>query len=113
MSKKARYGEQRSHKYYIGYLGDAGFRPFHIIIKKNKLYTNHVNVLADDNELLKCIEIWDNIVDLFNKKHNKRVLYNNIIYNEYIKSKISPYNENFHSNKKLTNDEYYSLSILL
>ena len=40
--------------------------------------------------------------------HNKPV-YNN----EYIKTKISPYNENFHGNKKLTKYEYYGRSILL
>ena len=56
-----------------------------------------MNVLADNKELLKYIEIRAKIVDLFNKKHSKRVLYNNIIYNnECIKPKISPCNENFH-----------------
>ena len=30
-------GEQGSCKYYIGYLVCTGFRPFHIIIKKNKI----------------------------------------------------------------------------
>ena len=30
-----------------------------------------MDVLADNKELLKYIEIWDNIVDLFDKKHNK------------------------------------------
>ena len=33
-----------------------------------------MNVLADNKELLKYIETWDKIVDLFNKKRNKRVL---------------------------------------
>ena len=55
-------------KYYIGYLGGTGFRPLHMIIKKIKLYTNHVNVLADNNELLKYIEIWNKIKALFNNK---------------------------------------------
>ena len=53
-----------------------------------------MNVLADNKEL------WDKFVDLFNKKHNKRVLYNNTIYNKCIKTKISAYNENFHCNKE-------------
>ena len=74
-----------------------------------------MNVLADNDELLKHTEIWNKIVDLFNKKHNKIVLYNNTIYNnEYIKTKKSPYNENFHGNKKLSKDEYYgNLTLLL
>ena len=55
----------------------------------------------------------DKIVYLFNKKHNKRVLYNDTIYNECIKTKLSPYNENVHGNKKITKDECYSHSILL
>ena len=41
-----------------------------------------MNVLRNNKELLKYIEIWDKIVDLFNKKHNERVLYNNTIYND-------------------------------
>ena len=54
----------------------------------------------------------DNV--LFNKKSNKKGFYSRIVYNnEYIKTKISPYNENFHGNKKLTKDEYYGHSILL
>ena len=32
-----------------------------------------MNVLADNKELSKDIEIWDKIVYLFNKKYNKRV----------------------------------------
>ena len=94
-------------------MGSTAFRLLHTIIKKIKLYTNHINVLADNKELLKYIEIWDKIVDLFNKKHNKSVLYNNIIYNECIKAKISSYNEKFHGNKKLIKDKYYGNSILL
>ena len=41
-----------------------------------------MNILADNKELLK-FEIWDKIADLFNKKHNKTVLYNKTIYNEW------------------------------
>ena len=68
LSNKAPYGEQRSYKYYNGYLGGTGFRPSHIIIEKIKLYTNHMNVLVDNDELLKYIEIWNKITALFNKK---------------------------------------------
>ena len=71
-----------------------------------------MNILADHKELLK-FEIWDKIADLFNKKHNKTVLYNKTIYNECIKTKISPYNEKFHSNKKPIQDTYCGNSILL
>ena len=66
-----------------------------------------MNVLANDNELLKYIEIWNKIKVLFNKR-----LYNIPVYNEYIRTKISLYNENLHINKRLTKDEYYGHSIL-
>ena len=96
--------------FYIG----AGFRPLHIIIKNIKLYANHMNVLADNNELLKYIDIWNKIEVLFNKKFNKGGLYNRPVYNnKYIKTKINLYNKNFHDNKKLTKDEYYGHSISL
>ena len=67
LSNKTPSGKQGSNKYYIGYLSD-GFKALHIIIEKLKLYTNYMNVLADNKELLKCIKIWDKIVDLLNKK---------------------------------------------
>ena len=41
------------------------------------------------------------------------MLYNNTIYNECIKTKISLYNEKFHGNKKVIKDKYYGNSILL
>ena len=73
-----------------------------------------MNVLADHDELLKYIEIRNKIKALFNKKFNKKGLHNRPVYNnEYIKTKISPYNENFIGNKKLTKDEYYGHSVLL
>ena len=50
-----------------------------------------MNVLADNREVLKYIEIWDKIEALFNKKINNKPVYNN----EYIKTKMSPYNKNF------------------
>ena len=114
LSNRTLYGKEGANKYYIGYLGSTGFRPLHIIIKKIKLYTIHMNVLVDDKELLKYIEIWDKIEYLSNKKHSKKVSYNNNIYNNiYLKTKISLYKENFHGNTKLTKDEYYGNSILL
>ena len=53
LSNKTPYGEQGANRYYIAYL-NRGLRPLHIIIKDIKLYTNHMNILADDN-----MEIWN------------------------------------------------------
>ena len=48
----------------------------------------------------------ENIKNLFNEKFNKGGLYHKPTYNnEYIRTKISPYNENIHGNKNLTKDE--------
>ena len=56
LSNRIPYGEHGANKYYIAYL-NGGFKPLHIIIKNTKLYTNDMNVLANDNELLKYIKI--------------------------------------------------------
>ena len=73
-----------------------------------------MNVLANDNELLKYIEISNKIESLFNKKFNKNGFYSKPTYNnEYIRTKISLCNENFHDLKKLTKDEYCGHLILL
>ena len=49
-----------------------------------------MNVLADNDELLKRIEIWNKIKALFNKKFYKKRLHNRLVYNnKYIKIKIS------------------------
>ena len=78
------------------------------------MFTDHINVLANNNELLKYIEIWNKIEALFNKKINKTGFYSKHTYNnEYINTNISSYNKNFHGNKKLTKDKYYGHSILL
>ena len=112
LSNKTPYGKKGGNNYHIVYL--SGFRPLHIIIKNIKLYTALMNVLANDNELLKYTEIWNKIETLFNKKFNKKGFYSKSVYNnEYIKTKISSYNENFHDNKRLTKDKYYGHSILL
>ena len=50
-------GEYGANKYYIGYL-NGGIKPLCIINKNIKLYANDINVLANDNELLKYINIW-------------------------------------------------------
>ena len=73
-----------------------------------------MNILSNNKEFLKYIEIWNKVKFLFNEKFNKRGLCNRPVYNnEYIKTKISPYNDVFKGNKKLTKEEYYCYSILL
>ena len=69
-----------------------------------------MNLLANDNELLKYIKIWNKIEVLFNENFNKKGFHSKPVYN--IKIKISSYNENFHDFKKLTKDEYCRHSIL-
>ena len=89
-SDKASYGKQGPNKYYIGYLSDG-----------------------NNKEFLKYIKIWKKIEDLFYEKFIKRGLYNKPTHNEHISTKICPYNEDFHGNKKLAKDEYYGNSTLL
>ena len=67
LSNKIPYGEHGANNYFVPYLS-GGFKPLYITIKNIKLYTNDRNVLANDNELLKYVEIWNNIESLFNKK---------------------------------------------
>ena len=99
LSNKTQHNEYDANK-YIAYLS-GGFRPLHIIIKNIKLYTDHMNVLANDNELLKYTEKWNKIEALINKKFNKKGFYNKPMYNnEYIWTKINSYNENFHGSKR-------------
>ena len=67
-----------------------------------------MNILANDNELLKYVEIWNKIKALLNKR-----LYNIPVYNECIRTKICSYSKNFHGNKRLKKDEYYGHSVIL
>ena len=55
-----------------------------------------MNLLANDNELLKYIEIWNKIVVLFDGvAFNKKGFHNDPAHNnKYIRTKISSYNEN-------------------
>ena len=47
-----------------------------------------MNILANNKEFLKYIEIWNQIKDLFNEKFNKRRLHNKPAYNnEFIRTK--------------------------
>ena len=110
LSNKAPHGEYSADKYYIAYLS-GGLRPLHIIIKDIKLYTNHMNVLAD--ELLNTLKYRIRL-SLYLKKINKKGFYSKPAYNnEYIRTKMSSYNENFRDFKNLTKDEYCGHSILL
>ena len=68
-----------------------------------KLYANHMNVLTNDNGLLKYIQIWNKNNSLFNKKFNKNGFYSEPTHNnEHIKTTISSCNEKFCDFKKLT-----------
>ena len=69
ISNTTPHGEYGANKYYVVYLS-GGLRPLHIINKNIKLHTDRMNVLANDNELLKYIEIWNKIEALFNEKFN-------------------------------------------
>ena len=66
LSNKTPYGKQGANKYYIAYL-TGGFKPMYITIKNIELYTNRMDILANDNELLKYIEIWSKIEVLLNE----------------------------------------------
>ena len=67
-----------------------------------------MNILANYNKFLKYIEIWNKVEALFNgvaldKKFNKKGFHSEPVYNnEYIRTKVSPYDENFRDLKKLT-----------
>ena len=66
-----------------------------------------MNILANDKE------IWNKIKDLFKSLSNKRFDNEPVYNNEYIRTKIRPYNKSFHGNKKNIKDKYYDNSILL
>ena len=73
-----------------------------------------MNVLANDNKLLRCIEIWNKIETLFNEVTlNKKRFHCGPIHNKYIRTKISSYNENFHHFQKLVKNKYCGHLILL
>ena len=112
LSNKIAYGKQRAYKYYAGSL-QGGFIPLYIVIPQKNSYTDDMNILANDKEFSKYIEMWNKIKDLFKNLSNKRDLYKEPAYNnEYISAKISPFNKIIHGNKKLIKSEYYSTSVL-
>ena len=109
LSNKTPYGKKGAQKYYAGYLSD-GFRPLNIVIKNTELYTNNTNVLTNYTKFLEYVEIWNRLESLFSKTTSNNFKYNN----EYIKTTISPDNENFHDiNKKRKKGTYYGISVLL
>ena len=88
LSKKIPYSNHCANKYYIGYLSN-NFRSLRIIIKEMKLYTAHVNILANNKEFSKYNEISNKIEASLNETFNKRGLQSRPTYNnEYIKTKI-------------------------
>ena len=92
LSNETPHDEHGANKYYIAYLS-GGFRPLHIIIKNIEMYTDRTNVSPNDNKLLKYIAIWNKIETLFNKQFHKKGFYSKPVYNnEYINTKINPYN---------------------
>ena len=54
LSNKVSYGKHGVNKYYIRYLS-GDFRRLCIIIKKIRLYTDQMNILANNKEFLKHI----------------------------------------------------------
>ena len=76
------------------------------------IYTNYINILANDKEFLKYIEIWNKIKDLFKNLFNKRFESEPIYNNEYTKAKINPYNINFQGNKTPFIFYFYLSSII-
>ena len=114
LSNKTPYGKHGANKYYIAYLSN-GFKPFYINIKNIKLYANRMDVLANDNKLLKYIEIWNKIESLYNEVTlNKKGFHCDPIHNnKYIRTKICCYNENLRDFQKLVKNKYCGHSILL
>ena len=114
LSNKTPYGKHGANKPYIAYLS-SDFKSLCINIKNIKLYTNLTDVLANDNELLKYIEIWNKTETLFNEVtlNKKRFHCDPIHDNKYIRAKISSYNENLRDFQKLAKNKYCGHSILL
>ena len=56
LSNKVSYGKQGAYKYYVGYIYYT-FKPLYIVITQINLYTDYMNILANDKEFVKYIEI--------------------------------------------------------
>ena len=109
LSDKTPYDEHGANKYFIGYF-NSGFKPLHVVIKNTESHPNNMNVLANNNELLKYIEMGNKIESLFNGVALNGIGFNSrVCNNKYIETKIPPYNDN----KKLTKYRYCGHSILL
>ena len=107
LSNKTPYGRHGTSKYYSAYLSKV-FKPFCINIKNIKFYTNRMDVLTNNNELLKYIEIWNKIKTLSDGVAlNKEGFHSHPIHNnKYIRTKISPYNEILRDFQKLVKHKY-------
>ena len=93
LSNKTPCGKHGANKYVIPYLSND-FKPLCINIKNIKLYTNRMNVLANDNELLRYIEVWNKIGTLFNEVTlDKKRFHCGPMHNKCIRTKISSYNK--------------------
>ena len=55
LSNKKSCGKQGANKCYIGYLNDD-FRPLCVTIKEIKLYTDHMNISANNKEFLNTLK---------------------------------------------------------
>ena len=109
LSNKTPYGKKGANKYYVGYLSGS-FRPLNIVVKDTELCADSMHVLTNRPKFLKYVEIWNKTEALFNKITSKNFRCNT----EYIKAKISPYNENSHDiNKRLKRGNYYGALVLL
>ena len=101
-STKTPYGNKGANKYYVGYL-NGGFKQLNVVIKDTELCADNMHILPSSFNFLKYIKIWDKIVSLFNKNTSKNFRY----HIEYIKPKISSFNENrYDINKRLKRSNY-------
>ena len=108
LSTKTLYGDKSAYKYHVGYLNDK-FKQLNIVIKDTELCATNTHILTNHTNFLNYVEIWDKIVSLLNKNTTKSFGYDI----EYIKPKISPYNENRHDiNKRLKKGDFYGTLIL-
>ena len=108
LSTKTLHDNKGANKYYVGYLND-NFKQLNIVIKDTELCANNIHILTNHANFLIYIDTWNKIVSLLNKNTSRNFRYDT----EYIKPKISPYNENRHDiNKRLKKGNYYGALIL-
>ena len=74
---------------YVEHPNNEGILPLCIVIPQITLYTNYINISANEKEFLKYIEIWDKIKNLFKNLFNKMFDSEPIYNNEFIRTKIN------------------------